>query len=304
MATHHTPQTPHLIINATRSSFALGLKEVWQYRDLLYFFSWREVKVRYRQTVLGVAWAVLQPLLTMVVFTIFFGGLAQIPSDGIPYPIFSFTALVPWTFFSTGVQNATNSLLTNAPMLKKIYFPRLIVPFSSFVSAFVDFFIAFGVLFVMVLAFASLAPTPLIQHIWEYQAVWETIPYGIQLSSRLLWIPLLFVMMVFASLGIGIWLSALNVQFRDVRQAIGFILRLWMFITPVVYPTSLLSPNWQLIYALNPMTGIIEGFRWALLGTQSDVFPLMGVSLIVSSLLLVTSLFYFQAVERKIADVV
>lgn len=270
----------------------IRLREIWQFRDLLYYLSWRDVKVRYKQTVLGVFWAILQPLMTMVVFSIFFGGFAEIPSDGIPYPIFSFTALVPWTFFSSGVTSVSNSLVGNSSMLKKIYFPRIIIPITQLFSALVDFMMAFAVLIFMIIVYSLLPST-------------AENPSLIQIDPvKLIWLPV-FLLMAFASaLSIGLWLAALNVQFRDVRHSVGFIVRLWMFITPVIYPLSLVEERWQLIYSLNPMTSVIEGFRWSLLGQGTGPGPVMLVSAIVISALLISGLFYFNRMEKNFADVV
>lgn len=283
--------------------FGTSVTEVWQYRELLFFFVWRDVKIRYKQTILGVSWAIIQPFMTMVVFTIFFGGLAQIPSDGIPYPVFSFTALVPWTFFQTGVNGVANSIVANAQMLKKIYFPRLITPISQLASALVDTGLAFLVLIFIILYYQLTLPPSLMDIALETTPLY-TLSGGVIFSANVLLLPLFIALAFITALGIGLWLAALNVQFRDVRFATGFLIRLWMFITPVIYPTSLIDEQWQLVYALNPMTGVIDGFRWALLGSGSAPDATIGVSALVATLLLVSGVIYFSRMEKSFADVV
>jgi lipopolysaccharide transport system permease protein len=259
----------------------MKLRELWAYRELLYFLTWRDVKVRYKQTVLGAAWAIIQPFFTMVVFSLFFGNLARIPSDGIPYPIFSYAALVPWTFFSNGLTQASNSLVSSANLIKKIYFPRLVIPFSSILGGIVDFALAFVVLFGMM------------------------IMYGIYPTENIIWLPLLLLLACTTSLGMGLWLSAMNVQFRDVRYAVPFITQLWMFITPIAYPSSLIKDDWaKLLYGLNPMTGVVEGFRWALLDTDTAPGPVVLVSALIAVIILITGALYFRRMEKTFADVV
>lgn len=268
-------------IQATKGWSSLNLSELWEFRELLYFFTWRDIKVRYKQTVMGASWAILQPLFTMVVFSIFFGKLAKMPSDGIPYPIFSYAALVPWTFFSNGISKSSNSLVGGSNLLKKIYFPRMALPISSILAGVVDFVLAFVVLLFM-MYYYQIAPT-----------------------INVLWLPLLLVMALVSALGVGLWLSAMNVQFRDVRYIVPFIVQAWLFATPVVYPASLITdPFWQYVYALNPMVGVVEGFRWALLGTDTAPGPLIIISAVVSVILMVTGAFYFRRMERTFADVV
>jgi lipopolysaccharide transport system permease protein len=259
---------------------SLGLRELWAYRELLYFLTWRDIKVRYKQTALGAAWAVIQPFFTMVVFSLFFGRLAQIGSDGVPYPIFSYTALVPWTFFANGLGGSTNSLVGSANLIKKVYFPRLAIPLATVLSEAVDFAIAFVVLLAMMLYF------------------------GITPTANVVWLPLLVLLTVATSLGVGLWLSALNVQFRDVRYVVPFITQFWMFASPIAYPSSLLSEKWRTVYALNPMVGVVEGFRWALLGTQTAPGPMILVSSAMALAMLVGGAFYFRRMEKRFADVV
>ena len=259
---------------------ALNLREFWQYRELLYFLSWRDIKVRYKQTALGALWAILQPFLTMIVFSLFFGNLAKMPSDGIPYPIFAFAALVPWAFFSNGLTQSGNSLIQSAGMLKKVYFPRLIVPISSIISGAADFIFAFIVLIAMMF--------------W----------YGIIPTANVVWLPLLLLLAFGTALGVGLWLSAMNVQFRDVRYTIPFLTQFWLFATPIAYPSSLLSEPWRTVYGLNPMVGVVEGFRWALLGTATAPGALILVSALAMLTVLVTGMFYFRRMESTFADVV
>jgi lipopolysaccharide transport system permease protein len=271
---------PVLHIRSSKGWTALGLRELWAYRELLYFLTWRDIKVRYKQTALGAAWAVIQPFFTMAVFSLFFGRLAKVPSDGIPYPIFAYAALVPWTFFANGLGQSANSLVGSSNLIKKVYFPRLAIPLATVLSEAVDFAIAFVVLIAMMLYF-GIAPT-----------------------GNVVWLPLLLLLALSTSLGVGLWLSALNVQFRDVRYVVPFITQFWMFATPIAYPSSLLSERWRAAYALNPMVGVVEGFRWALLGTATGPGPMILVSSLMSLALLVGGAFYFRRMERRFADVV
>lgn len=268
-------------IVATRGWKSLNLGELWEFRELLYFFTWRDIKVRYKQTVLGASWAVLQPFFTMVVFSLFFGKLAKMPSDGVPYPIFSYAALVPWTFFSNGISKGSSSLIGGSNLLKKIYFPRMALPISSVLGGVVDFILAFMVLILMMFY------------------------YDIMPTANIIWLPLLLLLALVSCLGVSLILSAMNVQFRDVRYITPFIVQAWLFATPVVYPASLINdPFWQSVYALNPMVGVVEGFRWALLGTDTAPGPLIGISAAVAVILLVSGAFYFRRMERTFADVV
>jgi lipopolysaccharide transport system permease protein len=256
----------------------IPVRELWDYRELLYFFVWRDIKVRYKQTVLGAAWAIIQPFFTMVVFSIFFGRLAGISSEGIPYPIFTFSALVPWMYFSNAVSQASNSLIANERMITKVYFPRLLVPMASILAGLVDFAISLVVLIGMMLY------------------------YGIGLTPAL-WAGPLFVLLTIATaLGVGLWLSALNVQYRDVRYAVVFLLQFWLFATPIAYPSSLLPEQWRAIYGLNPMAGVVEGFRWALLGKASVPGALLAISIVVTIAVLMSGLYYFQRMEQTFAD--
>ncbi len=278
-ATRPEPTTTH--IKATKGWVGLQLGELWQYRELIYFFIWRDIKVRYKQTVLGAAWAILQPLITMVIFTLFFGKLAKMPSDGVPYPIFSYAALVPWTFFSNGVSKASNSLVGGSGMLKKIYFPRMALPIAAVTGGLVDFALAFSVMLLLMVGF------------------------GVTPTLNVVWLPFLLVLAWATALGVSLWFTSLNVLFRDIRYVVPFIIQAWMFATPVVYPASLIeNPMWRTVYALNPMVGVVEGFRWALLGTDTAPGPLILVSAIVAVVLVVSGAFYFRRMERTFADVV
>ena len=259
---------------------SLNLGELWEYRELLLFFVWRDIKVRYKQTVLGVLWAVIQPFFTMVIFSLFFGRLAQVPSDNLPYPIFSFAALVPWTFFANALTQASNSLVVGASMIKKIYFPRLTMPLATVLAGIVDFILAFIVLMGMMVYF-GLTPT-----------------------VNAFWLPLFLLLALITSLGVGFWLSAMNVQFRDVRYIVPFLTQAWLFATPIAYPSSLLPEFWRPFYALNPMVGVVEGFRWALLGTDTAPGPMVLVSAVVALALFVTGAYYFKRMEKNFADVV
>lgn len=267
-------------IRPSRGWVPLRLKDLWEYRELLYFLTWRDIKVRYKQTVLGAAWAILQPFLTMVVFSIFFGRLAKLPSDNIPYPIFSYSALVVWTFFANGLSLSANSMVAEANTIKKVYFPRLVIPVAAVFSGVVDFVIAFIVLIGM-MAF-----------------------YGITPSAAVFWLPLFFLLAFITALGVGLWLSAMNVMFRDVRYALPFLVQIWLFATPIAYSASLLKGIWKTLYGLNPMVGVVEGFRWALLGVETRPGPLIAVSSFVSIVLLVSGAYYFRRMERSFADVV
>ncbi len=271
-------QEPLLVLRPRHGWQQLGLKDLWQYRELLYFLCWRDIKVRYKQTALGVAWAIVQPLMTMVLFSLFFGRLAKMPSDGIPYPLFVFTALVPWMFFSNGITQSSGSLVENASLIKKVYFPRLAVPIASIIAGVVDFFCSFVVLILL------------------------RLDYGVVPAWSVLTSPFFLALACTASLGIGLWLSALNVQFRDVRYVIPFLTQLWLFATPIAYPSSLLSEPLRSLYGLNPMVGVVEGFRWALLGTETSPGPMVLVSALVSVLVLVSGAFYFRRMEVTFSD--
>lgn len=268
----------HIRIAAGKTA-RLHLGELWEYRELLFFIAWRDIKVRYKQTVLGAAWAIIQPFMTMVVFTVFFGRLGKIPSDGIPYPIFSYAALVPWTFFANGLTQSANSLVGSSNLITKVYFPRLVIPIAAILTGLLDFVFAFLVLILMMLCF------------------------GIPPTAAMFWLPFFLILAFVTALGAGLWLSALNVEFRDVKYVIPFLIQLWLFATPIAYPSSLLSEPWKSVYGINPMVGVVEGFRWTLLGSQAPG-PVLAVSTSVAFLMLFSGLFYFRRMEKTFADVI
>jgi lipopolysaccharide transport system permease protein len=253
---------------------------MWDYRELLYFFVWRDIKIRYKQTAIGAAWAVLQPFLTMLVFSLFFGRLAHIPSQGLPYPIFYYSALLPWMYFAGALQNATNAIVENHRLITKVYFPRLILPFSSVLSGLVDF----GISFLMFVAMM--------------------IYYGIRPSAAMLWLPVFLLLAVLTALGVGLWLAALNALYRDVRYVLPFLVQFWMFASPVAYPSALVPEKWRWLYGLNPMAGVIEGFRWSLAGKGEPPGHLIFVSAAVVAAALLSGIAYFQKMETIVADVV
>lgn len=277
------PSSHSLRIEPSAGWVSLKLGELWEYRELLYFLTWRDVKVRYKQTLLGAAWAIIQPVMMMVVFSLAFGRMAKMPSDGIPYPIFSYSALVPWTFFASSVTLASNSLVGGANLIKKIFFPRLTMPIASVLGCLVDFALAFSVLLGM-MVYYRFVPT-----------------------VNVLWLPLFLLLATVTSLGVALWLSALNVKYRDIRYVVPFLVQLWMFASPVVYPSSMLPANkeWlKTVYGLNPMAGVVEGFRWALLGTPTGPGPMLVVSTGMSLLLLISGAYYFRRMEKTFADIV
>ena len=271
---------PILRIQPTHGWVGLGLSELWQYRELLYFLTWRDIKIRYKQTALGVLWAIIQPALTMLIFSLFFGRLAKVPSDGIPYPIFTLTALVPWTLFSNGLGQSSNSLVGSANLIRKIYFPRLTIPIATVLSGAVDFAFAFLLLIFMM-----------------YR-------YGFGISPRVVALPYFLLLAVITALGVGLWFSALNVKYRDVRYVVPFITQLWMFATPIAYPSSLLAHKWRAVYALNPMVGVVDGFRWAMLDTAAPPMSSLVVSITVAIVALASGVMYFRRMEKSFADIV
>ena len=273
------PEERVVHIHPTKGWVALKLRELWEYRELLYFLIWRDLKVRYKQTALGAAWAVMQPLFTVLIFSVFFGRLAKVPSDGIPYPVFSFAALVPWTFFAHGLTQGSDSLVGSANLIRKVYIPRLLIPAGTVIAGVADFGIAFVMLVGLIFAYHIRPPYPLM-----------VIP--------------LTLLALCTSLGVGLWLSAFNVKFRDVKYTLPFLTQLWMYATPIVYPSSLLHEPWRTIYGLNPMAGVVEGFRWALLGTKTAPGPMVLVSAVMSVLVLVAGAYYFRRMEKTFADTV
>jgi lipopolysaccharide transport system permease protein len=272
-------EPPSIVIRPTSGWARLRLGELWEFRELVFFFIWRDVKVRYKQTVLGAGWAIIQPLFTMLIFSIFFGRLANMPSDGLPYPLFALAGLVPWLFFMNGLSHGANSLVENEKLIKKVFFPRMIVPVSSVLAGLVDFAVASSLL-VLAMLYYGIAPGP-----------------------EIALLPLFVLLGAVGAMGIALWLSALNVQFRDVRYVVPFLGQVWMFATPIAYPSSLLSESWRLVYALNPMVGVVEGVRWTLLGAGEAQWGVYAVSATVAVVLLVSGAFFFRRVERSFADI-
>ena len=273
------PAEPLVVIQPSKKWNLLSLKDIWAYRELLFFLTWRDVKVRYKQTALGAAWAILQPLFMMVIFTIFFGRLAGVGSSGIPYPLFALAGLVPWTFFANSITASGNSLVGSAHLITKVYFPRLIVPAAAMLAGLVDFLLAFVLLCVLMLY------------------------YRVTLTVHLLFLPVLVLMTALFSLGVGTWMSALNVKYRDVRFALPFIIQLWLFVSSVILPSSSIPPKWRWLLNLNPMSGIIEGYRSALFGLPFD-WPALAIAAVLTLLVLLYAIYAFSRVERSFADII
>jgi lipopolysaccharide transport system permease protein len=267
-------------IEPTSGWASIKIRELWVYRELLCFLIWRDIKLRYKQTELGIAWAIIQPCLTMLVFSLFFGKLAKVPSDGIPYPIFTYTALLPWIFFANGLAQSSNSLVGNSNLITKVYFPRLMIPISAVLSGAFDFALGFFVLIAMIFY------------------------YGISMTAAIVYLPLFLLLALIVALGAGLWFSALNVRYRDVRFIVPFIIQVWMFATPIAYSSSLVPGRWQVLYGLNPMVGVIEGFRWMLLGVRTQPSSMIAVSTAVALAVLICGAYYFRQVEKTFADVV
>jgi lipopolysaccharide transport system permease protein len=281
MADTEIPKDLNVLLIAPPSRWwAIPLGELWAYRELLYFFVWRDIKIRYKQTAIGAAWAVLQPFLTMLVFSLFFGRLAHIPSDGMPYPIFFYSALLPWMYFAAALQNATNTIVENQRLITKVYFPRLTLPLSAVLSGLVDLGISFLMFFAMM------------------------VYYGIRPGAAMLWLPIFLLLTILTALGVGLWLSALNAIYRDVRYVLPFLVQFWMFASPVVYASSLVPEKWRWLYGLNPMAGVIEGFRWSLTGRGQPPGRMFVVSALVVIVVLLSGIGYFQKMETTVADVV
>jgi lipopolysaccharide transport system permease protein len=269
------------VIQASKGWVPLNLRELWEYREVLYFLVWRDMKVRYRQTLIGAAWAIVQPVSTMIVFSIFFGRVAGIPSDGVPYPVFSLAGLVPWTFFANGLSNSSNALVLNTHLITRVYLPRLTLPLGRVLAGFPDLVLSLGILLLV---------------IWYY---------GIDVNrTSFLWLPAFVLLACTTILGVGLWLSALNVQYRDVQHVIPLLVQLWLFATPIAYPSSLLSDRWRTIYGLNPMVGVVDGFRWSLLGTGEGPGLTVAASALASLLILIGGAFFFRRAERTFADLV
>ncbi len=269
---------PTTVIQPAHGWEAVNLGEIWSYRELLYFLTWRDVKVRYKQTAIGAGWAVLQPFLTMVVFSIIFGRLVGVPSEGVPYPVFAYAALLPWTFFATAVNRSGTSLVNDANLISKVYFPRLVVPIAAVLAQMVDFLVAFTILVGMMLF------------------------YGIVPGAALLTLPFFVVLAFMTALGVGLWLSTLNVRYRDVAHVVPFLTQFWLFLTPVAYPSSIIPERWRLLYGLNPMAGVVEGFRWALLGQETAPGGVIVASTAVVLTILIGGLLYFRRAEDRFAD--
>jgi lipopolysaccharide transport system permease protein len=276
-----TPESVEsILIHPSKGVFHFNLGELWQYKELLYFLIWKEVKVRYKQTLIGGAWAILQPMVTMVIFTIIFGKLAKIPSDGLPYPVFTYTALLPWMLFSQALTRSGGSLVYNANLITKVYFPRLLIPLSAALAPIVDFFVSFLILLGML--------------------AW----YGISPTLGILALPLLLALTLVTAMSVNLWLAPLNVKYRDVAHTLPFLSQIWMYASPVAYSLNLIPEKWKFLYSINPMVGVIEGFRWALLGKQSPNFMAMAVSLIVVMALFISGIIYFNKTEQTFADVI
>lgn len=270
---------PSIKIEAAKPWPSLKLGELWAHRELIYFLIWRDIQVRYKQTALGASWALIQPLFTMLLFSFFFGRLARVPSDGMPYPLFTFTALVPWMYFANSFGQASTSLVSNSSLVKKVYFPRLSIPISKVLSALVDFALGFVLLMGM------------------------TLYYGVHPTMRILWVVPFLLLAMITSLGSALWLSALNVRFRDVEHTIPFLVQIWLYATPIAYPSSLLSPKWRTLYGINPMVGVVEGFRWALVGGKTAPRPMFAISTAVAVVILITGAYLFRRLEKTFADV-
>lgn len=275
------PSEKIVVIQPLRGWVGLNLRELWAYRELLFYFTWRDIKLRYKQTLLGATWVLLQPIANMILFTIIFGRLANLDSGGIPYPIFSYTALLPWTFFSEGLSRSANSLVGNTNLVKKVYFPRLVIPLSSVIGGLPDFLLSFVILIGMMLYY-SLYPVG-----WALVAV-----------------PLLLLLAGITALGFGLWFSAINVMYRDTRYVVGFLLRFWMYATPVAYSSHLIKEPWRTIYTLNPLAGVVEGFRWALLGKGSPPDATILISVAISLAVLLSGAYFFRRMEKRFADLV
>jgi lipopolysaccharide transport system permease protein len=277
--TKHGPTT--IYIKPAKGLAALNLRDLWIYRELVFFMVWRDVKVKYKQTLLGMAWAVIQPVMTMLVFTFVFGSVAKVATDGIPYPIFSFAALLPWGLFEVALNQGSRSLVAHNNMVTKIYFPRLILPIASVFAGLVDFIIAFVILVVLM------------------------VYYRMQPAYELLWtLPFFILLAIVTALGVALWLSAINVKYRDVNQALPFLTRFWLFVTPIAYSSDIISEKWQLLYYLNPMAGVVNGFRWALLGIGNGPDLALWISVAISILIFISGLFYFRSMEKTFADTI
>ena len=274
-----TMKVPSIVIQPSRGLLHLDLAAIWQYRELLYLLAWRDIKARYAQTIFGIGWAIVQPLVTMVVFTVIFSKIARMPSDGLPYPLFAYAALLPWTYFAKSVERSGGSLVSEGNLIKKIYFPRLIIPISSTMAGLLDFLISFGVLLGMM--------------------GW----YGFVPTWNVLILPLFLLLILLTALSVSLWLSSLNTKYRDISYVVPFLTQFWMYASPVVYPVSVVPERWRLLYSLNPMVGVIEGFRWALLGKKSPDLMIMAVSVVAVLFVFFAGIVYFKRMERSFADI-
>lgn len=274
-------QTDYTLIIEPKRTIRHYWKDIWQYRELFAFLAWRDILVRYKQTVIGIAWSVIRPLLTMIVFTVIFGKIAKLPSDGVPYPILVYAAMLPWQFFSNALNESSNSLITNANLISKVYFPRLIMPASSVIVGLIDFAISFVILVLLM--------------IW----------YQFMPDSRIIFLPLFLCIAIFASFGFGLWLAALNVKYRDFRYVVPFIVQLGLYISPVGFSSSIVPEKWRIIYSLNPMVGVIDGFRWAILGGKTQLYwPGFILSVVLTLIIFISAVWYFRKTERQFADVI
>jgi lipopolysaccharide transport system permease protein len=279
ISSYTLPDEPVVTIQPSKKWVAINLRDLWAYRDLLYFLTWRDVKVRYKQTALGAAWAIIQPLFTMLIFWLFFGRLAGMPSDGIPYPLFALAGLIPWTFFANAITNSGNSLVGSANLITKVYFPRMIIPFAAVGAGLIDLAIAFGLMVVMM--------------IW----------YGIHPTVNLLLLPALVLLTVMLAIGVGMFMSALNVKYRDIRYALPFCIQLWMFASPIIYPVTLVPQQWRWVLQLNPMVGVIDGYRAAIFGRAFD-WKGLAIATVITLSVLVYSAYHFRRMEKSFADIV
>jgi len=280
MVETQTRSAATIVIEPSRGLADFNLKEIWDYRDLMFFLAWRDINIRYKQTILGAAWAVVQPVMTMILFTIFFGRMAGVPSEGVPYPLFAFAALLPWQYFATTLGNAANSLVNNSNLLSKVYFPRLLIPLTSLFPPAVDFMIAFVVLIGLMFYYRQ-AP-----------------------SVQVIWLPAFLILAMVTTLGAGLWFAAMNVKYRDVRHIVSVLVQFGMFVSPVAYPSRIVPMPWLNLYALNPMVGVIEGFRWALLGTGAAPLRIIAISSVAAVALFISGFYYFRYTEKTFADVI
>lgn len=273
------PEDPLVIIEPSKAWSALDLHDLWRFRELLYFLTWRDVKVRYKQTALGIAWAIIQPLFTMLIFTLFFGRLAGVPSDNIPYPVFAYAGLLAWTFFANAITASGNSLVGSSHLITKVYFPRMIIPGAAVAAGLVDFAISFVILVILM------------------------VYYGVMITWNIFMFPVVVLLTTLLALGIGMWLSALNVKYRDVRFALPFLVQLWLFVSPVIYPSSFLPEKFRWLLSINPMTGIIEGYRSSLFGRPFNWITL-AASTAITLIMLIYSSYSFRRMEKSFADIV